>query len=303
MNDAATGRARPCIALLGNPSDLFGGTVLAATIDTFETVVDIIPTTFYAPPAFLSDAAELQRLVFERVAAGRAGCAMTLRTDVPSQAGLGGSSAILIATVRAIDSYYGLGLAPLDIAAVAWAVERDDLGIVAGPHDRVIQALGGLQLMDFSGPDRIGRHRCVDATLLPPLLIAWPNEPDQASDDGHRLVWERIQAGDTMLGRQLLEFASIAEHGTAALEGGDHATFADAVDTNFDLRCSLFDVDADDRRLVDVARAAGGAAKLSGSGGSIVAVPRPGGRLEEISEALVAAGASVSRSVRIALAP
>ncbi len=46
MKHAATGRARPRVGLLGNPGDLYGGTVLAATIDTFETVVDISPTTF-----------------------------------------------------------------------------------------------------------------------------------------------------------------------------------------------------------------------------------------------------------------
>ena len=59
MTDAAIGRARPRVGLLGNPGDLYGGTVLAATIDSFETVVDISRTTFYAPPAFLSEAAVL----------------------------------------------------------------------------------------------------------------------------------------------------------------------------------------------------------------------------------------------------
>jgi len=303
MKHATTGRARPRIGLLGNPGDLYGGTVLAATIDTFETVVDISPTTFYAPPAFLSDAAELQRHAFERVAAGRAGCALTLRTDVPLQSGLSGSSAILVATLRALDSYYGLALEPLDIARVAWAVERDDLGIVAGPQDRVIQALGGLHLMDFSGPDPIGRHRPIDPTLVPPLLIAWSNQPGQPSNETHRAVWEQVQAGDHTLRRRLQEFATIAEGGTAALEAGDHTTFADAVDANFDLRCSMFNVDEHDVHLVDIARSLGGAAKLCGSGGSIVALARPGSDIDQIGDALAAAGASVCRRVGIAFAP
>lgn len=66
--------------------------MLSATIDTFEPVVDINRTTFYAPPAFLSDAA------------GRAGFALTLRTDVARQSGLSGSSAILVATLRALEA-------------------------------------------------------------------------------------------------------------------------------------------------------------------------------------------------------
>ena len=46
MIHAATGRAQARIGLLGNPGELCGGTVLAATIDTLETVVDISRTTF-----------------------------------------------------------------------------------------------------------------------------------------------------------------------------------------------------------------------------------------------------------------
>lgn len=300
MTDAAVGRARPRIGLLGNPGDLYGGTVLAATIDTFETVVDISRTTFYAPPAFLSDAAELQRLAFERVAAGRAGCALTLRTDVPRQSGLSGSSAILVATLRALDTYYGLELDALDIARAAWAVEQDDLGMVAGPQDRVIQALGGLQLMDFGGDDPIGEHRSLDPSLLPPLLVAWPTLAGQPSDAAHRHVWDRVQAGDDALRRRLAGFAQIAVDGTAALEAGDHVAFADAVDANFDLRADIYELRTDDRRLVEVAREAGGAAKYCGSGGAIVALARPGHELDQLGAALTAAGASVHAPITIA---
>ncbi len=303
MTHAVTGRARARIGLLGNPGDLYGGTVLAATIDTFETVVDISRTTFYAPPAFLSDAADLQRLAFDRVAAGRAGCALTLRTDVPRQSGLSGSSAILVATLRALNAYFGLDLLSLDVARIAWEIERDDLGIVAGPQDRVIQALGGLHLMDFSGHNPIGSHRPIDAALLPPLLIAWPDKPGQPSGDTHRAIWERAQAGDVDLRKQLIEFSRIASDGTAALERGDVTTFADAIDANFDLRASVFELVGDDRQLIDVARAAGGAAKFCGSGGAIVAMARPGGDVERIGDALEASGASVRCGVRIALAP
>lgn len=299
MTDAASGRARPRVGLLGNPGDLYGGMVLAATIDEFETVVDISRTTFYAPPAFLSDAAELQRLAFERVAAGRAGCALTLRSDVPLQSGLSGSSAILIATLRALDAYYGLELEALDIARIAWEVERDDLGLVAGPQDRVVQALGGLLAMDFRGDDPIGTHRALDPALLPPLLVAWPREPGRPSGDAHRRVWDRVQAGDPGLRGRLAGFATIANDGVAALEAGDTAGFADAIDDNFDLRASIFDLGPDDRRLVDAARSAGGAAKYCGSGGAIVATAREGTDLDAVGDALEGAGATVRRRVRI----
>ena len=205
--------------------------------------------------------------------------------------------------MRALDAYYGLELEPLAIARVAWEVERDDLGIVAGPQDRVIQALGGLRLMDFGGDDPTGTNRSVDPSLLPPLLIAWPREAGRSSGDAHRAIWDRVQAGDTGLRERLAGFGRIAVDGTAALEAGDHAGFADAIDANFDLRTSIFELTDDDRRLVEAVRVAGGAAKFCGSGGSIVAMARSGSDLDRVADALEAAGASVRRGVRVALAP
>ena len=41
--------------------------------------------------------------------------------------------------------------------------------------------------------------------LLPPLLIAWPDKPGQPSGDTHRAIWERAQAGDVDLRKQLIE--------------------------------------------------------------------------------------------------
>ncbi len=187
---ASVGRARARIGLLGNPGDLYGGNVLAATIDTFETVATVTNTVFYAPASFQPDVADLQRLAVARVAPSKGAIALGLTTDVPVQSGLSGSSAILLATLRALDTHLDLGLQPLEMAQIAWDIEREELGIVAGPQDRVIQALGGLQYMDFSGPDEIGTHESLDPDLLPPLLLAWPEEPGTPSGDVHRAVWE-----------------------------------------------------------------------------------------------------------------
>lgn len=299
MTDAI-GRARPRIGILGNPGDLYGGTVLAATIDTFETMVVVSRTTFYAPPAFLSPAADLQRLAFERVASGRAGCALTMQTSIPLQSGLAGSSAILIATLRALDTYFGLELTPLDLARIAWEIERDDLGIIAGPQDRVIQAVGGLQLLDFGGDEPLGARRPIDPSLLPPMLVAWPERANRSSGEVHRDVWNRMQNGDGALAERIAEFAAISSEGTRALEGGDLLGFADAIDANFDLRASIFDLETDDRHLVDVARSAGGAAKSCGSGGAVLAIARPGAELAPVAAALEAAGASVECDVTVA---
>ncbi len=299
---AATGRAHARIGLLGNPGDLYRGKVLAATIDAFETVATVTPTVFYAPAAFQPDVADLQRLVVARVCPTKGAIALGLETDVPLRSGLSGSSAILLATLRALDAHLGLELEPLAMARIVWDIERRDLGVVAGPQDRVIQALGGLQFMDFSGDDELGVHEAIDPSVLPPLLVAWPNEPGEASGDVHRAVWERWNAGEEPLREQLAGFAAIADAGRTALLDGDHAAFCDAVDANFELRRKIFDLGPDQCALVDRARSVGAAAKFCGSGGAIIAVPREGTTLDVVAGALEPV-ASVCRRVRVALAP
>ena len=106
---ASVGRARARIGLLGNPGDLYGGKVLAATIDAFETVATVTDTVFYAPASFQPDVADLQRLAVARVAPSKGAIALGLTTDVPVQSGLSGSSAILLATLRALDAHLDLG--------------------------------------------------------------------------------------------------------------------------------------------------------------------------------------------------
>ena len=119
---ASVGRAQARIGLLGNPGDLYGGNVLAAPIDTFETVATVTDTVFYAPASFQPDVADLQRLAIARVAPSKGAIALGLTTDVPVQSGLSGSSAILLAPLRALDTHLDLGLRPLEMAQIAWQV-------------------------------------------------------------------------------------------------------------------------------------------------------------------------------------
>ena len=63
--------------------------------------------------------------------------------------------------------------------------ETEELGITAGPQDRVIAVYGGVVVMDFSEEARArhgGRHgdyRPLPPELLPPLFVAWRRTPVQ----------------------------------------------------------------------------------------------------------------------------
>ena len=63
---------------------------------------------------------------------------MRWRTSIPRGVGLGGSSAIVIAVLRALCALHGTELDPARMAELALAIETEDLAIAAGPQDRVV---------------------------------------------------------------------------------------------------------------------------------------------------------------------
>ena len=71
-------------------------------------------------------------------------------SNVPQRLGLGGSSAIITASLRALCQYYDLKI-PLPVQAnLAPETGTRELSVPAGLQDRVVQAYQGLVYMDFS---------------------------------------------------------------------------------------------------------------------------------------------------------
>ena len=169
-SEIAGGVAHARAALAGNPSDGYGGAVLALTLGRLRAQAFAWP----APALEVSPDSELVRATVARFtrehepAAART--AVEVSTSIPSRVGLGGSSAIVIATLRALCSLYECPLGEPELASLALAVETDELGIVAGLQDRVTQAHGGLMFMDFSPSAGKAAYERMDPGLLPPLL-------------------------------------------------------------------------------------------------------------------------------------
>ena len=195
--------------------------------------------------------------------------ALRWRTSVPRGVGLGGSSAIVISTLRALCELQGVTLAPEGLASFALEVETEELQIAAGLQDRVAQAHGGLTFMEFA-PDR--RHEPLPPSLLPPLLIAWRPDAAQDSDDVHRSLRTRFERGEGCISEAMAELAQLARAARDALWAGDRERFAGAVDGSFDARRRVLALDQRHVEMVDRARALGASANYTGSGGAIVAV-------------------------------
>lgn len=143
-----------------------GGAVLSATIDRCAHVqmtprhdrlvairsLDLGHRVEYGledGPAY-DGVMDLPKAAIDRVGV-QAGLDVDIASDAPPGSGLGGSSALVTACVGALAALGARSMAPLEVARLAYAIERDDLGISGGWQDQFAAAFGGFNLLEFSG--------------------------------------------------------------------------------------------------------------------------------------------------------
>lgn len=285
-----TARAHARVGLLGNPSDLYGGRGLGFSVRELAAQV-----TLHAAADITIDS-DLFRAAWQALGidGNRRPFAITADSNIPFQAGLSGSSALIIAALRAWNSWFALGLSRTRIAELAWTAENDHLGIRAGPLDRLVQSHEGLVAMDFRTPFAEGAGsgavERLDPALLPPLLLGWHGKPSASSGDVHAPIFARFQEGDRKVRAVMEELACNATAGRAALEARDVSAFLACVNRNFDLRSEVFDIAPADRALIELGRTLGAGAKFPGSGGAVLYACRDEAHRAKIDEACRALG-------------
>lgn len=195
-------------------------------------------------------------------------------SNIPQRLGLGGSSAIITASLRAICQYFAIDI-PLPIQAnLILETETRELGVPAGLQDRVIQAYQGLVYMDFSKEimDRqgYGNYERLDPALLPNVYVAYRTSLSEGTEIFHSNVRERWRAGDPEVLDAMKTWADYAAEGRQALVANDYEKLDRLINANFDLRAKIFKLSQGNLEMVHAARRAGATSNFAGSGGAIV---------------------------------
>lgn len=218
-------------------------------------------------------------------------------SNIPQRLGMGGSSAIITAALRALCQYFDVQI-PLPIQAnLVLETETMELDVPAGLQDRVIQAYEGLVYMDFAkelqDKQGYGDYQRLDISLLPNVYVAYRTSLSEGTEVFHNNLRERWRMGDPDVVQAMKTWAGYAEQGKLALQQRDYATLDSLINANFDLRARIYDVGPGNREMVQTARSAGATAKFAGSGGAIVGTYKDEEMFGRLTRALEAIGVAV----------
>jgi glucuronokinase len=277
-------------ALAGNPSDGYGGAVLAVPVpDLLATVASSEAEVFgvRAADADLHALLTATADAYAEAVGALPTVSISASTTIPRSVGLAGSSALVVATLRSLGGWSERRWDRIELAELALAVERDRLGIAAGLQDRLLQAVAQPALMRFDPVSFV----TIDVPADLPLYVAWLADAAAPSDMVHRSLRRRYEAGDELVVQTMRDLAIQAERAHRALTVGDTALLGDAIDRSFDLRAAMIDVGPHQRRLVETGRRADAAVNSAGSGGSVVGLARDPSHLDMLREDYLAIGA------------
>ncbi len=307
---SAPGRA----GIVGNPADMYGGSVLSISVRQRAVVrleeSDALELTAGGERQTVRSREELEprgdMLDLQRSAVLQFGLdpkkfrvSISISSNVPVRSGLAGSTAIAVALTAAISRWTGGGLERHWLAETARLIEAVRMGILCGYQDQYMAAFGGLTYLDFRGKERLKGdaaeplatvQRLDPDAPVPPLVLGHTGIM-RNSGTVHRGPRERWEEGDPEVVAAFEEVGGLARLAKKALLRADWEGLGRLMDRNHELVSALGMSNEVNDRLIQAAREAGAfGAKLAGAGkgGTIVALAAEPAK---VGQALLDAGA------------
>ena len=200
------------------------------------------------------------------------GVELTLRSELPPGTGLGSSSAMAVALVRALAAYLGIAIDASGAAELACAIEIERLGMPIGKQDQYASACGGLNTIVFAT-----RGVQVDPLALPAdtlaeldrrlLLFSTGRQRDSAGILGQQ---QRDSAGNPAVIEALHRIKVLAVEIRAALLESDLDGFGRLLDAGWRAKRDLsrkISSGAIDRWYAEACAAGALGGKIAGAGG------------------------------------
>lgn len=322
--------------IIGNPSDMYGGTVVSCTIaeradctvsaspmlildvyghfqviDTAEKLADD------AELHFLNVAKAVWRYLRRSAREGTGPCGINpeatfhvrAQSTIPLMSGCAGSTAMLMAILAGVLAHFGVRIERHELAELARRIERHELGVHCGYQDQYMIVYGGLNCVDLRGKENHAEGPDVPYACVEPLSDDVPGLPFILANSGvqrhsgrfHAEPRRRWEEGDENWVRGFARIGELGRQGKKALVRGDWPRLGELMNENHALAADLMGVGEANQRLIDAALKAGAeGAKLSGAGrgGTVIALHEDP---DWMGQQLLAAGAE--RLIRLTPAP
>jgi galactokinase/mevalonate kinase-like predicted kinase len=274
--------------LIGNPSDLYGGAVLGCAVPCRARVelraAERLEVATGGETVVIATRDDL-RMEGDRFDVARAALAaqpelpraqIAYASEIPFGSGLAGSTALLVALLRALAAWRGETQSLYELAERSRHTERDLMGVACGWVDHYLCAFGGLRYVDLRAKDAdkavAGEPFATVEDLAPhvaelPFVLAFTGVSHH-SGSVHAPIRARWERGEPEVVGAYQRITAIAREGKTALLRADWSRLGALMNENHAIQRGLGGSGESNERLVAAALGAGAlGAKLAGAGG------------------------------------
>ena len=300
--------------IIGNPTDMYGGSVLSCTIPqrgyvsirpadrlTLESDQGVLTVRTRDDLRQRGDHFDVLRAVISQQQCLGMKAHLTCWSDVPIGSGLSSSSSLVVAALYALISYQGRTMmSKYYFAETARGIELNDMGVICGYQDFYMPTFGGLNYIDLRDKEfyrEVHSEPYASVESLTPLVRELPfvlahTGIEHSADVVHRPIRERWLEGERHVVQAYVEIGRLAREGKKALLEADWELLGRLMNENHAIQRDLGGSGVENEQLIQAALDNGApGAKLAGAGdgGTIIALhPEP----ERLGDQLRQAGAT-----------